>query len=426
MRGARGGAQRREPVLPRIYRVEVSEKNIKLRVVLIVLFLIIGVIALTVFVSSLLRKEAGWREIEPSEQVPILQKEFVLMYELGTTGSATAEYRAITELYTQIGSEYCALLDRYAAYEDVVNLYTINHSPNQTLTVSPMLYESLERVIRDGERYLYLAPVLDEYNSLLTCENDIYAAARDPHRDESAADYVAMLMQYCSDPDMIELVLLDDYRVCLQVSDAYLSLAQQYELEALIDFGWLKNAFIIDGIAEALSSAGMVKGHIASYDGFTRNMDTTNQTVYAYNYYDRYENTIFDAAIFTYTGDMAVVDLRAFAIRQSDEYRIYTYADGVCVAMYVDPADGYYRYAADGLLAYSDTNSCADIALSVAPLFLVDTLDTQALNDLLTVDIATIVTTDGVIGNNGTDMTPVEGSLYADTAVQYRYRTGAH
>ncbi|MBQ7337200.1 MAG: hypothetical protein IJW40_01965 [Clostridia bacterium] len=419
MRGARGGSRRREPALPKVQKIEVSEKNIKLRAVLVAVFVVIGVIALTVFVATLLRKEDGWREIETTSAVAGLSDEFVLQYDLGSTASATAEYRSISQLYTKTGSHLYALFDRYEEKEGVVNLYTISHSPNETLQIDPVLYDAFAAMEASGMRYLYLAPVYAEYESLFHCENDIYAANRDPKRSESAREYIAALMRYCVDETMINLELLGDDRVCLRVSEEYLTFAEEYELDALIDFSWLKNAFIIDALADALASAGYTVGNLSSYDGYMRNLDTTGNE-YTYNYFDRYQNGIYHAATLQYRGDLAVVDLRTYALRQQDTMRMYAYADGVYATLYVDPADGYYRNALHGLLAYSDTNGCAEIALSVAPAFIAEQLDQTLLSQVTEQDIYALWTVDGLISNNGPDLTVNESSLHSSETITYR------
>jgi hypothetical protein len=229
------------------------------------------------------------------------------------------------------------------------------------------------------------------------------------------------MMHYCSNPDMIRLELLEENRVCLRVAQEYLTYAEQNAIGALIGFGWLKNAFIIDGLADALSAAGYVYGHLTSYDGYTRNLDTASKTVYGYHYFDRCGNGIYDAATFHYKGDIAVVDLRAFWMREMDSMRLYTYMDGAVATLYVDPSDGYYRYANNGLLAYSDTNGCAEIALRIAPIYLADTLDTEALAALKTQDIDTIYSVAGEIRNSGDDFALMEGSLYTSEQMTYRY-----
>ena len=182
MRGSRGFTSRREPVVPRVQKVEVSEKNIKLRVILIVVFLVIGIAALTVFVASLLQKEDGWREIEADSSAPALSAEFVLQYQLGSVDSPTAEYRAITEIYSREGREWFALLDCENEYQDTVNLYTLSRTPNQVLTVDPRLYRALAVMEANGGRYLYLQPLYSGYENLFFSGGDAYAALRDPYR----------------------------------------------------------------------------------------------------------------------------------------------------------------------------------------------------------------------------------------------------
>ena len=426
MRESRGFGRRREPVVPTVHKVEVSESHIKLRVVLIVAFLLVGVIALTVFVTSLLKKDAGWREIEVSDKTTGFSQEFVLQYQLGVLGDATTEYRALTSLYTEYGNYFYALFDKYVAYEDIVNVYEINRAPNSILTVDPVLYDALAAMVASEERYLYLAPIYTEYSDLFVAENDHFAAGRDPWRSEDAQSYVDELLRYCNDPAMISLELMENHQICLHVAEEYLALAAAYELDALIDFAWLKNAFIIDAVSDMLATAGFVLGNLASSDGYMRNLDTVGEESYAYNYFDRYRNSICDAAVLSYRGDLAVVDLRSYALRESDMMRTYTYADGTVATLYVDPADGRYRHALHGLLAYSDTNSCAEIALAVAPMFIADALPDDAAQTLLKYDIALIVTKDAHITNTGDNLTLVEGSLYRDAEISYQYEQTGH
>ena len=194
-------------------------------------------------------------------------------------------------------------------------------------------------------------------------------------------------------------------------------------LQSKIDFGWMRNAFIIDAMADTLASAGFVLGNIASYDGFTRNLDTVGNEDYAYNYFDRYQNSICHAAILTYRGDLAVVDLRSYAVREQDLIRTYTYADGTVATLYVDPTDGCYRHALHGMLAYSDTNSCAEIALTIAPMFIADVLPQDAAAVLKDKDIALVTAQDALITNSGDNMTLVEGSLYQNAQFAYQYQS---
>ena len=76
--------------------------------------------------------------------------------------------------------------------------------------------------------------------------------------------------------------MLGDNKVCLNVSDEYLAFLQENGVDSLIDFGWLKNAFVVDYLAEVMIARGYTLGAITSYDGYTRNFDSLN-TEYAFN-----------------------------------------------------------------------------------------------------------------------------------------------
>ena len=52
------------------------------------------------------------------------------------------------------------------------------------------------------------------------------------------------------------------------------------------------------------------------------------------------------------------------------------------LAAYLDVADGLQRTAADELIVYSETASCGELALKLAPIYVAETLDTAALTAL--------------------------------------------
>ena len=85
-----------------ITRIEVTEGNRKLRIVLIVVLLVIGAVALTSGFMSLLGKDAGWKNVEVSNAEADYSKEILLQYNFSGTGSqTTALYKRISAVYSE-------------------------------------------------------------------------------------------------------------------------------------------------------------------------------------------------------------------------------------------------------------------------------------------------------------------------------------
>ena len=57
-------------------------------------------------------------------------------------------------------------------------------------------------------------------------------------------------------------------QVCLHVSDAYQAYAAEMGYTAYLDFFWMKNAFLIDYLADTIRGEGYQLGIISSKDGF--------------------------------------------------------------------------------------------------------------------------------------------------------------
>ena len=413
----RGSTRDRRPYVRPVQKLEVSEKNTRLRFILMIVFLVIGAAALGIFVSQLLGKDSGWREIETD--VPGISEEIIFNYDLGSGGmGASAEYRLIEALYSETASKLYQLFDRYAEYDGINNLYTINQHPNEVLVVDEMLYDALKMMTEQGGRYLYLAPVYAEYNGIFTCENDMHAARRDPNKDENTLAYFSEITRMLNDPEMIELELLGDGKICLHVAETYLEWARINAIDCLIDFAWLKNAFIVDSIAQVMIDAGYTLGNVTSFDGFGRNLDPTGR-IYSYNVFDRFGNGIYSAATFKYEKPTAIVFMRNYPMStELDRYRYYSYADGDIATGYLDPADGCYRSALHNVTSYSTERGCAEIALALAPIYIAQAFDAQALNALVEQDIYSLWGMDGVLYYN--EQYVSLDSLYSDAAVTYR------
>lgn len=399
----------RNPQGPKpVIRVEVSEKNRKRRIILAVVCLVFGVLAIMYALINALNTDPGWKTVEVNSSQLNCSKDFVFMYYLGDSGmSATAEYKQLEAVYTE------ATVNAYRIFNE--DIQKLGSHPNQALTVDPGLYRALELVHRYGNRCLYLAPVYVEYDRIFLSENEIEAASYDPGQNPELVEYIRQVSAFANDPGMIDLELLGGNQVRLKVADAYLTFAQENEIAQYLDFGWMKNAFVADYLAEAMSAKGFTRGYLASYDGFTRNLDTTGST-YSFNLFDRQGADIYLPAVMNYNGPCSMVYLRNYPMGDQDRWHYYSFTNGRIVTTCIDPADGMSKSSTDNIVAYGEKSGCAEILLQLIPVYLTEEFSADGLNALTAKGIHSIWFEDAVLRYNDSGL---KLTMKTEAAPQY-------
>ena len=366
----------------RLHHFELSDKNRTVRWVLIVILLVIAALALTAGLTSALQTPAGWHTVEGNSVELNCGGDFVLRYEYGAgKDSATAESKALELLYGRTVEDAWNLFFNEAGSSDLAGIFAINQHPNEEITIDGGLYRALEQIVGSGSRALYLAPVYAEYDRVFYSESDGAAREFDPGQNAQQREYVQLLADYANDPQAIQIVLRADNKVMLQVSEEYLAFTEENEVQNLVDFGWLRNAFIADYIASKLTDNGFTNGYIASVDGFTRNLDSRENS-YSLNVFNKNGESVELAAVMDYSSPKSLVFLRGYPMYDQEYLRYYVFADGRIVTAMIDPADGQSKAATDNLVAYSEDLGCGQLALSVMPVYVADTLAEEALNAL--------------------------------------------
>lgn len=360
------------PYVKPVKRIELSEQNMKLRWIFVVVLLTIGVSAIGVGISDALRTEPGWQPVEVMSDQPHYGEDFVLMYDFGETsaGAKTLE-KALVGIYTASMEHAYRVFHPSLQAEGLCNVAYLNAHVNETVAVDPVLYRALSVAKRYENRHLFMAPCAAEYSGIFLCDNDMDAVWFDPSENADMASWLQTLARYAADPEQIDLQILENNQVRLVVSEAYLTFAREHEISTFLDFDWMCNAFIIDYVAEELTSQGFTKGYLSSFDGFTRNLDARGND-YSFNIFDRQGNEINKPALFQYSEPMSIVFLRNFAMSTSDRWHYYTFATGNAVMAYLDPQDGRSKSAVPNLVSYSAAQSCAEILMQTADVFIAD------------------------------------------------------
>ncbi len=417
MRETRAGGKGRDLPHPKpVEKIDLSDKHKRLRLILTVVFLIVGAFFIAFGVANLSSKEAGWTEIEVSSSELNCSEDFVFIYRLGESGtSTTAENKAITARYSEAVEYAFRMFTNDVEYENVHNMYYISRHPNEEMVVDDVLYRAFSLIKQSGDRKLYLAPVYEQYDGLFYCTEDYQAAEYDPCLNQELADYYKAIAGFADDVRMIDLELLGDNRICLRVADEYLDFASENEITCFIDFYWMKNAFIADYLAEEMLSAGFSHGCISSVDGFTRNLDSGAE-YYAYTFYDRAGSMIYPASNIQYKGSVSMVYLHDYALNDSQPY-YYAYSDGRISTPYLDIKDGFCKSAVSDMVCYGRELSCSEILMKMAPLYIADSFNKDAVSKLAEEGIFSIYSENRRICYNDTDL--ILNGLYRDENIQY-------
>ncbi len=373
----------KEPVGPKVEKVELSEKNIWPRAIAAGVLLLAGGLTLAFSLKKLVDKADGWQEITVGNTTQAnVSGEFTFSYDLGTGGaSARSEYREISQLYTQ------ACVDAYQYFGanetggELANLYDLNAKPNTIVEVSKPLYDALSLLETREIRYHYLSPIYVYYYNLCTSESDADAMEYDPHFNEMVMEECAQWAAYAANSESVDIELLGENKVRLNVSDEYMDFAATYGFDHLVDLSYMKNAFVIDYIADLLLENGYTKGCITSYDGYTRYLDYANDDIYSYTYgiYDRYDDFAGKIAVGQIAGMSASVVLKDFAVADLEQFRYYKYSDGTVRSPYLSFEDGTDHAALPFVFVASEKAGCAETVLTMLPVYINDSYTEQDL-----------------------------------------------
>ena len=368
--------------LPRVTRIELSEKNKKLRMVLICVLLAIGVVAIGYGLFSALNVDGGWRNIEITTAERNCASDFVFSYCFDDSpATATEDNKRLSALYSDAAEKGYWLFNADEVSEEIGNLGYVNANVNKPVTVDPVLYQAFAMLEQFGNRHIYLGPVYAEYDGMFFAESDAAAAYYDPDQNLDLAAYFADVLAFANDPQAIRVELLGDNKVQLHVAQDYVAFASENEITAFLDFHWMTNAFLVDFLADQIRDAGFTSGFIASYDGFTRNLDATGRR-YSQNIIDRYENSLYPAAVMSYTGAKSLVYLRNFPLTQQDRWHYRSWEKGTVTTSYISLTDARSKTATDMLLTYSGDEGCAQLLLRSTEVYIADTLNEPALTAL--------------------------------------------
>ena len=345
-----------------------ENKNADRLKVIFVILAAVTAVAIGLFMRSL-RTDTGWREIEanPGNEATAASS-FTFMYRMESEAGG-ADYNAVKNAYTAAAKKAYQIFDIYGEHEGVSGLYSLNTSAGTAVKLEPELYRALELMEEHGSRLHYLAPVYSEYDEIFLAADESTAAAHDPNRSEETAAYFRELTAFTNDPAHVNVELLGDNTARLSVSAEYAEFASENGIAAFVDLYWLKNAFIMDMLEEAIVSTGYTNGYIVSDDGLSDCL-SRNEEPYAISIRDFDGETISIPARINYTGPMRFVGLHDYTSEKIYTDYYFEYSDHSFVTPYIDPETGFNKSSCRDLLVFGREKSCAELMLAAADMML--------------------------------------------------------
>ncbi len=372
----------RRPYLRPVTRIELNTSNEKARWITAGVLLLIGLAALAFGFSQALSVQPGWEEVSANTQEASCAPDFKLQYDFSEAGgSAAVVNKSLIQCYSDASVKAYKLLTADVDDPQLKNMAYLNQYPNETVTVDPELYQALSQVARSGNRQLFLAPARVEYDRVFLCENEEEAVLYDPARNEDTKAWLKELAVFAADPQHVALEIFGENQVKLSVSPEYQAFAQEYGIGTFADFGWMRNAFAADMIADALIVNGFTKAYLVSFDGFARNLCGPGER-FTQNIFDRQGSDVFLPARMHYDAPSSTVSLRDYPMTEQDRWSYYGFADGRILTTFLDPRDGMSKSALHNLYAYSQEKGCGEMVLELADIFIADSFQEEALMSL--------------------------------------------
>jgi len=407
---------RRRPEPRPVQKIELSESNFKRRAIAAVLFLIIGVALLVYCFVVFLTPDSGWTFIE-ANRTENDSNELVFQYNLGVNGKSSAdENRALTAIYNTASEKIFRLFHDKKGFDNLINIYEINRRPNEELEIDEALYNALSIFKKYDSRYLYLAPVYSRYDDLFYCLDDSQIVDFDPLTSDDVKKEYAITASYANNPEAIDIELLGDNKIKLFVSEEYLRFAQEEAITDFIGLSWLKNAFVVDYLADVFISEGYTSGSISSYDGFIRNLDGSGLE-YSFNIFDKMEGNVYHAAVMQYNNAMSIVYLRNYTLNSLDDNHYYRLNNGEVRTPYLDVKDGIPKSSLNNLVSYSESKGCAEILMEMIPVYISEMFNEQTIGELSESSIYSVYCKDSTIRYNDKDL--VLSALYDRNGIKY-------
>ena len=257
--------------------IEISRKNLPLRIALFTLAVLVAVAAFTFGVKRLMGNEPGTVVIgaRANGDVPLYAADFRLTYHFAEgSRSIRLQKNEIADCYSNSLDFIYKLLDPETVHEGFEgNLADLNRHLNEPVQVPQTLFDILTDALARSERQegysLYAAPFLREWERVCYGEDP---ENYDPLANPDVRERLEDIARRCLRPEDCRLEIVDSETrtVLLRVEQSYLDFLEEYEITApILDLNALKEAYMLRSVAAALEARGFSDGFLATVGGLT-------------------------------------------------------------------------------------------------------------------------------------------------------------
>lgn len=249
--------------------------KIVIRLILFILAFALAVFSFTYGVKQIGHREPGWQTIEVDAQKGHVTYTGGLTFMYWAEGSDAAIRELsdnVKKVYSDALYRNVELLDARNTYEDSVNLASLNEREGQVVTVSERLGKVLKEALnqtRENAGYSVFAGALwNEWQTLLYLDEP---QPFDPAVNEEQAAKIRKLVELINAPDTFSLEITEkgsETEVCFRTTPEYRQVMEELEITApALDLGIMRDAVLMDLVAEDLCAAGYTEGVLYSKTG---------------------------------------------------------------------------------------------------------------------------------------------------------------
>lgn len=359
---------------PKVKKVELSDKHIVLRIILVVVFLAAGITGIFFGVKSCSEVPGGWTVIKANVKEDNCSTDFVFNYNLGKSSVGTYQEKTLLEKNFSEYSIYTyKIFNPDKTYENTKNVAYLNNHPNEVIEVSTLLYNAIKAIVDNNSSYLFYGPIYNDYDTLLSLNTDDEMKSLDPNYTASQATFFGQIANFVNE-SKVSISVLENNCVRLNLSDDYLAFIKENDITRIIDFYRLRNAFIIDYMAECFIKDGLKNGYMVSKDGYLANFGVEDVSAVFTKFMD---NKVSNVGTYKLTGSASMVMYRSYPYLTTSLY--HRYLDGKILSTYINK-DGKYETSTDTLFVYASDKKVSDLAIKSYYLFATKELNLASLD----------------------------------------------
>lgn len=265
---------------------KVDGKNMILRIVGFVLALIIAVGSITLGVSKLIAKPAGYYEMSayPNQEDPLYSKGIELHYYLdGSSGAIKEQKKLIENTYSIALERAYKLLNCDTEYDIYKNIAYINNHPGEAVTVNDELLSVLKDAYNktlEAKGYNMFAGALYRHWQSILILDDV--SEFDPVYNSDEKERISNLSSVTEDLANFGLSF-EGNAVTFNVSKDYLKyLSDNEESESIIDLNLLHDSYVVTIVVAALEKDGFNNGYIVTDSGIVYNLSEHSKGEFAF------------------------------------------------------------------------------------------------------------------------------------------------